>query len=370
MLAAVCTIVVLSVGAGLAQENGYDSVRSEGQQRGRARYVLEHIPLSLYYCGLLEGVIQPHNAKLGVGLYMLSAGGLIAGSFAIPTTPAQAHLSIAYGYRGSLTGMGLAEILGVGDAGSLCFIALGSGLAAEFGGYRLADSMSAGQAQLMSTYTDVGILGGGLLWGMTFQEGDPVPWLLVGEGVGTGVGYLRQRTLSYTEGQALFVRTAGILGALAPVGLTYTLAGSEGVGVLNGRFAAGTALLGSVGATYYAERYVGNYPLTAGGGLACAGMTAAGALVGGGLGYLMSPSDDYGSDQTAGRMIAGGATLGALGGMAAGLAIARRSAEPARGSWLLPGDRLAVNWTAISSSALSYAKERQFSAPSLVTFRF
>jgi hypothetical protein len=370
LLAAVCTIVVLSVGAGIAQENGYDSLKSEGQQRGRARYVVEHIPLSLYYCGLLEGMVQPQDAKLGVGLYMLSAGGLIAGSFAVPTTPAQAHLSIAYGYRGSLTGLGLAEILGVEDGGTMCFVALGSGVAAEFGGYRLAGSMSSGQAQLMSTYTDVGILGGGLLWGMTFQEADPVPWLLVGEGVGTGMGYVRQQKLSYTEGQALFVRTAGILGAVAPVGLTYTLAGSEGVDVLNGRFVAGAALVGCIGATYYSERYIGSYPLTTGGGLACAGMTAAGALVGGGLGYLISPSDDYGSGQTASRMIAGGATLGALGGMVAGLAIARRSVDLAHDSWLLPGGRLAVDWTAIPASALSYAKERQFSAPSLVTFRF
>jgi hypothetical protein len=263
--------------------------------------------------------------------------------------------------------MGLAEVLGVEDAGSMCFLALGSGVAAEFGGYRLAGNMSAGQAQLMSTYTDVGILGGGLLWGMTFQEGDPVPWLLVGEGVGTGMGYLRQQKLSYTEGQALFVRTAGILGALAPVGLTYTLAGSEGIGALHGRFVAGTALLGSVGAIYYAERYIGNYALTPGGGLACAGMTAAGALAGGGLAYLISP-DDY--NETSARMIVGGATLGALGGLAVGLTIARRSIELAQDSWLLPGNRLAVDWTAIPTSALSYAKDRQFSAPGLVTFRF
>ena len=370
LLATVCTMVALSVVAGLAQENGYDSLGSEGQQRGRARYVIEHVPLSLAYSGLLLGVIQTGSAKLGVGLYMLSAGGLIAGSFAIPTTPAQAHLSVAYGFRGTLTGLGLAEVLGARDASSICFIALGSGVAAEFGGYRLASSMSAGQAQLMSTYTDVGILGGGLFWAMTFQEGDPVPWLLLGEGVGTGVGYLRQRTLSYTEGQAMFVRTAGVLGALAPVGLVYTLAGSDGIGVLNGRFVAGAALLGSVGATYYAERYIGDYPLTAGGGLACAGLTAAGALVGGGLAYLISPDDYYGFNETSERMIVGGATFGALGGMAAGLAIARRSAEPARGSWLLPGDRLTVDWAAISASALSYARERRFSAPSLVTLRF
>ncbi|MBM3330318.1 hypothetical protein FJY68_00535 [candidate division WOR-3 bacterium] len=365
----VCTMIALSVVAGLAQQDGHDSLRSEAQQRGRARYVIEHVPLSLVYSGLLEGVVQPRDAKLGVGLYMLSAGGLIAGSFAIPTTPAQAHLSIAYGYRGMLTGAGLAEVLGVRDAGARCFTALGSGVAAEFWGYRLARGMSAGQAQLLSTYTDVGILGGGLLWGMTFQ-GDPVPWLLLGEGVGIGAGYLRQRSLSYTEGQAMFVRTTGVLGALAPVGLTYALAGSDGVGALNGRFASGTALLGSLGALYYAERHIGNYPLTAGGGVACAGLAAAGALLGGGLAFLVSPNDYYGIGETSQRMIVGGATLGAVGGLAAGLSLAKRSAALTQGSWLTPNDRLAVNWTILSASALSYAKDKQFSAPGLVTFRF
>jgi hypothetical protein len=368
LLVAVCIIAVLPANAGLAQDIGYDDMVAEDQQTGRARYVTDHIPLSLGYCTLLELVVQPRDAKLGVALFMLSAGGLIAGSFAVPTTPAQAHLSVAYGYRGTLTGLGLAEILGAEAVGWWGLLGLGTGLAAEGGAYQLAASMSGGQAQLMSTYTDVGILGGGLLWGMTFQEGDPVPWLLVGEGVGAGVGYLRQQTLPYTEGQGLFVRTSSVVGAAAPVGLTYALAGSDGIAFLDGRFAAGVALLGSAGATYCAERYIGRYALTSGGGVACAGLTAAGALVGAGLGYLVSPGYDI--NETSGRILTGFATLGALGGMAAGLTIAMRSAESAGSSWLLPDDRVAVNWAAIPGSALSYAKDRQFSAPSLVTFRF
>jgi len=368
--AAACIMVALTVGVGLAQEADSGAIVSESPQRGRARYVIDHIPLSLAYSGLLEGMIQPSDTKLAVGILMLSAGGLIAGSFGIPTTPAQAHLSIAYGYRGALTGMGLAEVMGVSDAGPLCFLGLASGLAGEYGGYHLAKRMTAGQAQLMSTYTDVGILGGGLVWGLAVRDADPVPWLVLGEGIGAVVGYRRQQVLSYTEGQALFVRTASVVGTLAPGALTYALAGGDGFAFLEGRFVVATALVGSIGATYLAERYIGGYPLTFGGGVACAGMTAAGALVGGGLGYIMSPSDVYGSGQTSGRMIAGGATLGALGGMAVGLRIAKRPSESPQSGRLSPGDRLTVDWAAIGASAVSYVKDRRFSAPGLVKFRF
>ncbi len=362
--------VLLAVGLGHAQESGSEVISNESSQRGRARYVLDHIPLSLIYCGLLEGTVQPSDAKLAVGLYMFSAGGLIAGSFAIPTTPAQAHLSIAYGYRGMLTGMGLAEVMGVNSSSPLCFLGLASGVAGELGGYHLAKGMSAGQAQLMSTYTDVGILGGGLFWGLALRNSDPVPWLVLGEGLGALAGYRRQQVLSYTEGQALFVRTASVVGTLAPAALTFTLAGGDGITFLEGRFVVATALVGSIGATYYAERYIGAYPLTLGGGVACAGMTAAGALVGAGLGYIVSPSDQYGTGETSSRMITGGATIGALGGMAFGLRIAKRSSESVQSGRLSPGDRLVVDWAAVATSAVSYSKDRRFAAPSLVTFRF
>ena len=32
-----------------------------------------------------------------------------------------------------------------------------------------------------------------------------------------------------------------------------------------------------------------------------------------------------------------------------------------------PGDRLAVDWAAVAASAVSYAKDRRFSAPGLIT---
>jgi hypothetical protein len=262
----------------------------------------------------------------------------------------------------------LSEVLGLDDAGAYCFVGLASGLAAEYGGYQLARSMSAGQARVMTTYTDLGILGGGLLWGLTFQKGDPVPWFLVGEGLGAGAGYARQKMLSYTEGQGLFVRTASVLGALAPAGIIYAVGGSEGIAFLNGRLVVGTALLGSAGATCYAERYIRGYALTLGGGVACAGMAAAGALVGAGFGYLLSPSDYL--EAPSGQLISGCATIGTLGGLAVGVAIAKRSLASSPGSSLLPDGRLAVNWSAIPASALTYVRERQFSAPDLVTFRF
>jgi hypothetical protein len=95
------------------------------------------------------------------------------------------------------------------------------------------------------------------------------------------------------------------------------------------RAIAGTLVVGGLAGLYLGDRLLDGRDFSPGQGIVVELSTSAGALVGAGLGYLVSPDDD---DTAAGKVIATGAILGAAGGFIAsylGLETRARHADAA-----------------------------------------
>jgi len=341
-------------------------------QEGRGSFLLQQIPLALGVYGPAVLVItQPQDFRVGAALYLTTS----SACFFVPMyalrnvemTHAQAHLSVAYGYRGALSGLAISQILGLNDACGWAGVGLLTSIGGQFSGYALARDLTLGQATLVSTYNDFGIvdglgvgavirvLSGGESEGRIVYAGG-----LAGEVAGTYWGKTRAREWVCTEGQVVVDRTAGILGMGVPMALYFAFTNFSPSANANMVWVSLLGIGGNIGGVYLAEQEMRHLPLATGNGYMVAGMTIGGALLGGGLGILTNKP----------RVMAVTAAAGGVAGFYGGIALAKSLQTDQTGHSSLNRSRFDVNYAALTGAVTNYACNRTISAPNLVTIRF
>lgn len=341
-------------------------------QEGRGSFLLQQIPLALgWYGPAVLLITEPGNFQLGAALYLTTS----SACFFVPMyamrntemTHAQAHLSIAYGYRGALSGLAISQILGLNEARGWAGVGLVASVAGQFAGYSLARDVSLGQATLVTTYTDFGIVDGlgvgaiiRVLSGVESEGRIVYAGGLAGEVAGTYWGKVRARDWDCTEGQVVVDRTGGVLGMGVPIALYYAFSNFAPSADANIVWASLLGIGGNIGGVHLAEQQMRDMPLAASGGYIVAGMTMGGALLGGGIGIL--------TDQP--RVMAATAAAVGIAGFYGGIALAKSLHANQAGHSGLNQPRLDVNCAALAGAVTNYACDRTISAPNLVTIRF
>lgn len=341
-------------------------------QEGRGSFLLQQIPLALgVYGPAVVLMAEPSSSQVGVALYLTTS----SACFFVPMyalrnaemTQAQAHLCVAYGYRGALSGVALSQIVGATTGQAWATISLVTSISGQFAGYALARDLSLGRATLVTTYTDFGIVDGLGLGAVlrtlsgTESEGRIVyAGGLAGAVAGTYFGRVRARDWDCTEGQVVVDRTGGILGMGVPISLYAALTDFSADADANIVWVSLLGIAGNIGGVYVAERQTRDLPLTTGNGYIVAGMTAGGALLGGGLGILTNEP----------RVMALTAATGGAVGFYGGIALARSLQANLSGRSELNRSRFEVDYAALTGAITSYACDRTISAPHLLTIRF
>ena len=341
-------------------------------QEGRGSFLLQQIPLALgWYGPAVLLMAEPHDFRTGTALYLTTS----AACFFVPMyamrnvemTQAEAHLSVAYGYRGALSGLALSQIVGMHDASDWAFPGLLTSIVGQFAGYALARDLSLGQATLVTTYTDFGIVDGlgvgaviRVLSGVESEGRIVYAGGLVGEVVGTYLGRMRARDWNCTEGQVVVDRTGGILGMGVPIALYAAFTNFSPSDDADIVCVSLLGIAGNIGGTYMAERQMRDLPLATGNGYIVAGMTIGGAMLGGGIGILTNEP----------RVLAATAAAGGVAGFYGGIALARSLQANQNGHSSRNRSRFELNYAALTGAVASFACDRTFSAPNLVTFRF
>jgi len=341
-------------------------------QEGRGSFLLQQIPLALgWYGPAVLLIAEPHDFRTGTALYLTTS----AACFFVPMyamrnvemTEAEAHLTIAGGYRGALSGLAVSQIVGAHDANAWAFPGLLTSVAGQFAGYALAHDRSLGQATLVTTYADFGIVDGlGLGAIVRFLSGTESEGRIVyagglaGEVVGTYLGTIRARDRDWTEGQVVVDRTGGILGIGVPIALYAAASSFSPSNDANIVMVSLLGIGGNIGGMYLTERQIRNLPLTTGNGYIVAGMTIGGALLDGGIGIL--------TDEP--RIMAMTAATGGVAGFYGGIALAKSLQANQNGLSSRSRSRFELNYAAMTAAVANFACFRTCSAPNLVTIRF
>lgn len=371
---------------------------------GRGSFLLQQIPLALGWYGTATTLVLTDSSsddKAVASIYLLSASAFYFGPMALiwnqPISNAQAHLAVGFGYRGVAAGFALGDIFNVGVTkrrseydstyyyydmnirprfGFMLPVSLG----AQVGGYFLARDMTPGRAALGLTYADFGSLNGLLICGAVADATDGSAnvkishYYLGGLAGGAAAGWWRQRHWDCTEGQATFVRTAGVIGTFVPAVVTNVLTGIPIENTDLGdrdhfTWLAPLMVAGNIASVWGTEQLIKNAPLTVNEGWVALGCAVGGGLLGSGLGYLVTDTDRTWSA----RPIVGLGTAGAIGGLYLGLRLApswtnRTAALPGRGNDALC--RVNLDFGALAAGAATYAQNRTIHAPRLITVEF
>ena len=343
-------------------------------QEGRGSFLLQQIPLALgWYGPAVLLIAQPRDFRVGAALYLTTS----SACFFVPMyalrnvemTNAEAHLSVAYGYRGALSGLAISQTIGLNmdNTGGWAGMMLATSIGGQFAGYALARNLSLGQATLVTTYTDFGIVDGlgvgaviRVLSGAESEGRIVYACGLAGEVAGTYWGRMRTRDWNCTEGQVVVDRTGGILGMGVPIALYGAITGFAPSADANIVWVSLLGIGGDIGGVYLAEQEMRHLPFTTGNGYMVAGMTIGGTLLGGGLGILTNEP----------RVMAVTAAAGGVAGFYGGIALAKSLQANQNGHSSLHGSRFELNYAAVTGAVTSYACNRAFSAPNLVTIRF
>jgi FtsH-binding integral membrane protein len=345
-------------------------------QTGRGSFLIQQIPLALgWYGPAMSALILPDNSdpRWIIGILLLGSSACYFGPLMMTSnaqmTDAQAHLSVAYGYRGILTGSLISLAFEFGSHRPYVTTMLATSIGGQVLGYKLARDLSTGQANLVSAWTDHGTLDGFLVGTCVTdlffkddhqQQSFAIP-ILLGQAVGGVVGVTRTRAWDCTEGQVYVHRTAGLIGAAVPAALYFAAFGfppDNNYGIWQ---AAALGIAGNVAGIWWIENELREMPLSTGNGLIVAGTAIGGVLLGAGLGYVAFPEEPRVFVATG----AAGGVTGLLGGLRLAKGLQASNADSGHSA-----SRVRVNFAALASAAVDFASTGSFSAPTLITIGF
>jgi len=337
-------------------------------QEGRGSFLLQQIPLALGWYGPATTALIIPNAdfrwQAALSMVVSSAAYFapLSAMRNMKMTNAQAHLSVANGYRGVLAGYLIGHMFHISEYRAYSAIMMGTSIGGQVAGYTLADKLSLGRATLVTAYTDLGLMDGALLgaacldWTQTDGRYNISMsfWTLAGMATGSVIGNWRAPKWDCTEGQVAVQRTGAVVGTAVPIALYAALVRPGGRAA-----ACMLGIAGSACGAWWTEGSIRDTRLTNGNGFIVTGMTIGGTLLGSGLGVL--------TNSVEATAVAGSA--GAIGGLVGGIALAKnlQSGQSAQG-YIEP--RFEFNYAGLVGGAASYATSRQFAAPNLLTVKF
>lgn len=360
------TVYVLEINSGhgrlrkLLALTGIDSLRArvdaflsrEGRayvlnQEGRGAYLLWQIPLSLgWYGPAVLMLTKPENGTTATGLYLTSA----AATYFIPfmltknrqITSGQEHLSIACGFRGIMVGSLFCSILGVEGEQVYSATMLATSISGQIAGYHYGRRFTKPQARVISNYATLGMVQLPLFSALIKDEYENEEsffktqsyYMLAGLAGGGYLGYRLAHNKPCSDGQPSIIATAGWAGLLAGTGIYFVMNGPYETGVYGGhnfeissgeaKLATSMALLTSASGLYLAHKYTKGYTFSRGDGFIVMGSTAAGGLLGCGIGFLASPAGDVENNKFF-QTVSGLSSLGLITGYALGIYTIRNS---------------------------------------------
>jgi hypothetical protein len=321
-------------------------------QEGRGAYLLWQIPLSLgWYGPAVLGIVQPDEFTTGAGLYLASA----SASYFIPfmitnnkqVTSGQEHLSIAGGFRGITAGMAISNLLDMEDSKGYFATMLATSISGQIAGYHYGKYFTKPQARMISNYATFGMIElplASVLFKTEYETGESFlraqsAYLLAGMAGGAYLGYKLAYRNNYSDGQPAIIATAGWTGLVAGAGAYFFLRGPNGSSSF--RFSdteakplTFMALATSATGLYFSHKYTNGYTFSRGDGYIVMGSTAAGGLLGCGLGFLLSPTGESESNDGIEifQTISGLSSLGMIAGFTLGLHSVRNQNHKSLGS--------------------------------------
>jgi hypothetical protein len=336
-------------------------------QEGRGSFLLQQIPLALGWYGPATTALLIPSAdfrwQAALSMVVSSAGYFapLSAMRNMKMTNAQAHLSVANGYRGVLAGYLIGHMFHISAYRAYSAIMMGTSIGGQIAGYSLADKLSLGQATLVTAYTDLGLMDGALLGASSLEWTRAENrynismsfWTLAGMATGSVAGNYLAPKWDCTEGQVTVLRTGVIVGAAVPTALYAAFASNMGPAA----YILGIA--GSAAGAWSTEGSIRDTRFSNGNGLIVTGMTIGGALLGSGVGVPTNTA----------QVIAVTGSAGAIVGLVGGIALAKNlQAGQASQGYIEP--RIEFNYAGLVGGATSYAASRQFAVPNLVTVRF
>jgi hypothetical protein len=310
-------------------------------QEGRGAYLLWQIPLSLgWYGPAVLTLTKPDNASTGTGIYMTSAAVTYFFPFLLTKnrqiTSGQEHLSVACGFRGIAVGSMLCSIMRVKDEQVYSATMLATSITGQIAGYHFGSRFTKPQARMISNYATLGMAYLPLFSALIKDHYEDEEsffrtqsyYMLSGLAGGGSLGYRLAHDKYCSDGQPTIIAAAGWAGLLAGAGAYFVIKGPYETGVYGGhhfeissgevKLATLMALSTSASGLYLAHKYTKGYTFSRGDGFIVMGSTAAGGLLGCGLGFLIHSSGDLennGFFQT----VSGLSSLGLITGYALGI---------------------------------------------------
>ncbi len=287
-------------------------------QEGRTSFLIGNSLMSIYYGISTPLAFELNEPKLALGLGMVVGGAGII----IPWrntrdkefTKGMASLTLYGQSRGILQGFLLGSIVGDNfDSRSQVLMSVGLSIGEGFLCHQWAKktNMSYGRASTIGAMGDFGILAGstgasGL--GLFEERGNDnlEISLILGSIGGTLIGSALANNQNYKVGDAMMLRATGLLGAYLPLAITQTI---DGASV---RQISGATALGTLGGVVIGHKIAQNYDFSSSDGVKICLGTIASGLIGGGVGYIVSPENDSNSDNYMWLGSAAGATIGYL----------------------------------------------------------
>ena len=286
-------------------------------QEGGSRFLINNAFLALtFYGAATPAIVAPTEAKTSLGLYMLTSG---AGFF-VPylltkgkqITDGAATLSFYGQSRGMVHGL-VAPLLFTSNPNFRGTVGTSLGFSVLEGcvGFLWADNakMTHGKTVSLGVYGDFG-MGIGLAathFSGLYELNDDVitarsiaSGILGGTVLGMSTGLLLNKNTNYTKGDALALRTSGLIGASIPTTLLFMAKESAEI---EGKHYSLAASLGAAAGLAFGHALAKKNELTTTQGVMIQLGSLAGGAVGMGVSYL-------GTDNS--RAIVAGGTIGAL----------------------------------------------------------
>lgn len=294
------------------------TIRTEDldEESGRATFLSTTIILGLNYGWMVPTILKVDDAKVFVGLYLLTAGTAFTAPYLLTRDDEITRGMATLGSTGGVLGFGhgalaYLTVVGIDDAEARPLLAtmLGTSVVEGSLGYMFARKrkMSAAKALALSSGSIWGLgLTGGLNFVATGEDTKPqvaYGTMLLGSAGGAYAGHLYEAHRSPTEGDVSLVSYTGLLGgytAVAPL----LAADVENPRVVAGSLMVGAAL-GLVGGDHLLKGR--DYTRSAAGVITLGSL--AGGLLGAGGAFLVLP--DSGDTAT---WIVTGSAAGAIGG--------------------------------------------------------
>ncbi len=260
---------------------------------GRTYYMIGSTGLGLFAYGWEVPVLFKAEDYTAMGVYCLSAAaGILIPYVATANTDVtlgSAHLAIYGGISGQIHGLLIGAAFDIKDEGIIGMMMLTS-IAENIAGFSIAknNNLSGGYVDIMTHYATLGT-GYGFLTDALFEiDEDGFEWLpLLGSAAGYYVGNCVAKSQNYTMGDAMMASVPSYLSFMATTSVFLFF------DEINPQAFAATSMITVALGSYLGNVLVKDKDFSTSQGVITELSSAAGMLIGSGLGYILSGKEEH-----------------------------------------------------------------------------